>query len=473
MKKVFTILCSLFALVGCNKELPVNETVAEGEIQVALSVRLSDGFSGTKASVKTGWADGDVVFVFFKGVSAPKYLEMRYDGGSWTSTAMNGLSVSDLTGAADKKMTAVFLPYGSDAVVSADETDFILGEDAYCGYFLQAVKVPYAYDTKLLGTLEMALPAPVNEGERFVHFDISGFTSGNAHCLYQAYVKPLTFGGVAADGSVFWSESEAGKAIKGYEAGTMMSFSGILDADAVGVEKVYEFSVDDSTASVLYTRDAGARTVGDARCIGLGHLMDWTATDYVYLGLDNPAGQRIMWATHNLGASSEMEYGLFFSWAGTTGYTLTGSSGNYSSEHDFRSTPTYELDENYNLKPAYDAAHVALKGLWRLPTKDEMDVLASNAQSEFEGSGPTFGMRFKGVNDYYGNSIFLTAAGYIMGTTPEQQEDRGVYWGATSLAGGGPSCGHDLNFVHREDPCVVLDFNTSTGKPVRPVFTID
>lgn len=46
--------------------------------------------------------------------------------------------------------------------------------------------------------------------------------------------------------------------------------------------------------------------------------------------------------------------------------------------------------ENDVLKPSYDAAHVALKGLWRLPTKEEFSLLVTGTTNSFADGGMTF-----------------------------------------------------------------------------------
>ena len=160
MKKISVILCALVALAACKQAVPEPDPVWNGDIQVNITVGRADVFA-TKASVKSAWADNDVVFVFFKGVAAPKYLELKYSSATdtWTGTEKNALTAADLAAAAEKKMTAVYLPYGSTATVAASETDFVFEDLTYNGFFLQAETVDYNYDGGILrGTLNMAAP---------------------------------------------------------------------------------------------------------------------------------------------------------------------------------------------------------------------------------------------------------------------------------------------------------------------------
>jgi len=91
-------------------------------------------------------------------------------------------------------------------------------------------------------------------------------------------------------------------------------------------------------------------------------------------------------------------------------------------------SPVFEV-ENDVLKPSYDAAHVALKGLWRLPTKEEFSLLVKGTTNSFADGG----MTFSGA----GQTMFLPATGFLSATTHIQP---GTY--------------------------------TCYGQPIRPVFSI-
>ena len=43
--------------------------------------------------MRDGWQAGDVIFVLFSGQTAPKYLEMKWNGTAWEFAAKNGLSI--------------------------------------------------------------------------------------------------------------------------------------------------------------------------------------------------------------------------------------------------------------------------------------------------------------------------------------------------------------------------------------------
>ncbi|MBQ9891828.1 MAG: hypothetical protein IJM35_01580, partial [Bacteroidales bacterium] len=193
MRKTLLILCAFAALFSCSK---IQEAGQGDEFRVNIRVSRSDDFASTKATVKSDWADGDMIYLFFQGLET-KFLELSYDGsgGKWTGLSQNGLEILDLENAVTKKMTAVFLPYGCGASIrmSGDQRIFTKGgEDLkYNGYFLMAEGVDYTVSE---GELEadLTLAAPVlSGGDKLIHFDVSGFTSGHAYELYQDHVKRL------------------------------------------------------------------------------------------------------------------------------------------------------------------------------------------------------------------------------------------------------------------------------------------
>ena len=468
-------------LVACNRELFDIEKQVPAEtngIKINLSIDRQDSFGSTKATVKSAWADEDVIFVFFKGVAAPKYLEMKYDSSSdtWIPTAKNGLTSSDLSDAADKKMTAIYLPYGSTATVAASEGNFIFSDITYSGYFLKAELVAYTYDGDVLsGTLNMTALALSSGSDKLIHFDISGFTSGHNYKLYQDYVKPLTFTNVSADGVISTNEGSMGAAITGYEDGSMMSFSGILDASAVGNAVDYQFSIDDVTSGVFYIRDAGIKTVSTPKYIGIGAINNssvWNAFEYIDLGLS------VKWATFNVGASTPEGYGDYYAWGEVASkdyydwstYNLCMGSSNTLTK--------YNTDGNYGavdnkvfLDIEDDVAHVMWGGSWRMPTRAEMDELINNCIWSWTTVNGVRGQRFTSIKSGYEEcSIFLPAAGYHHGEIVANAESYGYYW-SSSLNTGSSLSASRAEFYSSN--VIRGNYFRYEGFSVRPVCPLD
>ena len=498
MKKTLAILGALLALAACNKQ-PLAPVSDQG-IKVNLTINRSDDFPGTKATVKEGWADNDVVFVFFRGIADDKYMELKYNSGSWTATPKNGLEGSDLADASSKLMSAVYLPYGSDLSPSVDAEGKFVFDEEYLGWTLYAQQKAYTYDDTegLQGTLDMEMPIPI--AGPIYHFDITGYESGHEYELYTDDFAQIRIVGVeSATVGVTFGERYMGEPLKGYEdsANGIISFSGALNA--VGYEPDFQFSVLDKTANILYTRDTGIHpltkeTYWTSKAVGLGDISDpdkWNAMEFVYLGIDNQYGKKICWATKNLGAtavSGEGSYGLYYAFGDIVGHPIV--SGNFSDgftlDYAFDTAPEYELNGNGNLKPEYDAAHMTLKGLWRMPTIEELTALTEHVAYEpFETKSFDYGLTLTStVEGYTDRTLFLPAAGEPTENLIGNAGQVGVYQSSTEKTVTSLETGDE--FVSRATMWFVsipvvdminLSADGSTtpeiGNVIRPVFTID
>lgn len=465
MKKAFVILIATLALVSCVQllESPVTDDSDPG-FKVSLTVHRAGTFDesvGTKATMKSGWAEGDVVFVFFKGVKAPKYLELKRSGSGWVSTPKNGLQISDLGDYGT--MSAVYMPYGNDIEVSGENGNFYFSR-VYNGLFYIVDRAHYTVESKeLKGSLDLAYP-PLDGDEKYIHFDISGYDK-HTYRMYQDYVRPLTISGLNSFFDLKYTTGKTGEPIEGFidDANAIVSFSGVLDESVVGQSAGYEFSINDVTAHVLYTLDAGLRKVDESMYIGIGNIRTsnrWIATEYVVLTqLD---GYDFCWAKKNLGATAESgegSYGNFYAWGDVEGYPLEGTFKNYTCSHDFSTSS--------GSASADDPAHHALKGLWRMPGYYEISSLfkmLNSGQLMWLRTGKhasvTFGHTF--YNTSTGASVFLPGAGVVVKNSPQAQGQYGEYWLSSS------------NNLSLEYSTVKIGYDGSDGfaRTIRPVFMV-
>ena len=146
-----------------------------------------------------------------------------------------------------------------------------------------------------------------------------------------------------------------------------------------------------------------------------------TKHDYVDLGIS------VKWATCNVGATSPSDFGNYYAWAEVE------PKANYSED-----TYIYRNDEGqyfvFNIEiegTEYDAAHVAWKGSWRLPTKKEWEELFSKCNWVWTIKNGHYGYLITGSN---GNSIFLPAAGCYIGSEISYTE-MGLYWSSKQMEG--------------------------------------
>ena len=171
------------------------------------------------------------------------------------------------------------------------------------------------------------------------------------------------------------------------------------------------------------------------------------------------------WATTNIGAESPEDYGYYFWWGDTVGYTRSGgtwdssyprysgvtwvsSAGQQMSSSPFSSSscPTYNksnsalqsagwIDSTGNLVAAHDAAHVHWGGGWRMPTDAEIAALISNCTTTWTTRNGVSGRLVTGKGAYADRSIFLPAAAYGLGSYLYGPGSFGYYWSSTPTSG--------------------------------------
>ena len=198
--------------------------------------------------------------------------------------------------------------------------------------------------------------------------------------------------------------------------------------------------------------------------------VDVVAYEFVDLGL--PSGRK--WARCNIGASSETDYGDYFSWGATepcysSQSPLTWKEG-MSDGYDYTTTPyiivkSKDDEGNYDLslskyyasdyeilQPMDDAATVVMGDTWFMPTKNDWNELFNTNYTVCtweNGSGSsglsTGGVRGLKVAKKSDTSvyIFLPAAGYYIFTS-RNTSALGRYW--ASDLGGNISQGCDAYF---------------------------
>ena len=137
--------------------------------------------------------------------------------------------------------------------------------------------------------------------------------------------------------------------------------------------------------------------------------------EYVQLWANGPA-----FAKCNVGATSETEYGLMFSYGSKVG-TVKGKTTSFDDGCPTAGKSIAQLkssdiiDSNANLSMSYDAANVKMGGDWRMPTKAEIDALISNCNVEYVTVNDVRGTRVTGRGAYASASIFLPCCGFYNG----------------------------------------------------------
>ena len=171
--------------------------------------------------------------------------------------------------------------------------------------------------------------------------------------------------------------------------------------------------------------------------------------EYVDLGL--PSGT--LWATCNIGAENPEDYGLYFAWGETTGYTQDTSDG-----HSFNWTSYKYAIDSYRTLTKYcywssygyngftdnltelelddDAAYVNWGSDWRMPTIEQFQELINSSYTTTTWTTQNGVNGYKITSKSNGNSLFLPAAGYRSDSSLSYAGSNGHYWSRTLRTSG-------------------------------------
>ena len=190
------------------------------------------------------------------------------------------------------------------------------------------------------------------------------------------------------------------------------------------------------------------------------------------------------WAECNVGATKPEEYGYYFWWGDTIGYTNTGrgwiSVKDGTSIKFTRPGPTAStyhksnsellsagyIDSTGNLVPKYDAAMAHLGSPWRMPTNDEIGALVNKCTTTWTTNNGVYGRLVTGKGAYSDKSIFLPAVGYGTVSHLDYAGSFGRYWSSSPNSDDSKyawSLYLDSGDFYQDD---VLRYR---GRPVRPV----
>lgn len=157
-------------------------------------------------------------------------------------------------------------------------------------------------------------------------------------------------------------------------------------------------------------------------------------------------GLSVKWATFNVGAYSEKDFGGFYAWGeteekqeyseNTYKYLIVEPGYWYYTKYCTDSLSGYEFfhDDKTVLDPEDDVAHVIWKGQWRMPTPEEQQELVDNCTwvwitvkgaHGLEISGYKATSKIEGFTDRF---IFLPAGGYKDRESGYARSSSGLYW---------------------------------------------
>ena len=154
----------------------------------------------------------------------------------------------------------------------------------------------------------------------------------------------------------------------------------------------------------------------------------------------------LKWATMNIGASQPSDYGLYFAWGDTQGYTAeqVGSGegkkyfdwadykyGNGTDSPDATGMTKYNSTDGLTTLEAVDDAAVAnWGGSWRMPTTDEFQALGAAVNSAWTQVNNVSGMLCTDKTDS-SKTLFFPAVGYCYFGSVSDVGRGGNYWSSS------------------------------------------
>lgn len=182
------------------------------------------------------------------------------------------------------------------------------------------------------------------------------------------------------------------------------------------------------------------------------------SAEAIDLGL--PSGT--LWASCNVGASTPEEYGDYYSW----GEVSTKDSYDWNTYKYY----VYETGSAKNLGEdiagtKYDVAHLKWGGLWRMPSKEQIQELIDNCTCTTRIQNGVEGVLVKGPN---GKTIFLPYAGFMFLGAQTNADSRGYYWSSTQWYYS--SSAFSLDIEYGVNDWALSYRERSIGYTVRPVM---
>ncbi|MBR2155192.1 MAG: hypothetical protein IJ901_11355 [Bacteroidaceae bacterium] len=154
-------------------------------------------------------------------------------------------------------------------------------------------------------------------------------------------------------------------------------------------------------------------------------------------------GLSVKWASMNVGANVPEEYGDYFAWGDTWPKDNYSIENYWCWDEELGYLKYSKKDEKTTLVLADDAACTNCGGTWRMPTPNESWELETKCSWEWTTLNGVNGQKVTGPN---GNSIFLPAAGQLIGSYHVDEGKAGYYWLNCCTSGYNPGDGKDSSY---------------------------
>lgn len=433
-------------LSSCSSDdkivLDENTQTSTQDIKININVAAPSTDDLTRAYVKTAWAEGDVIQIWFgtnvqdfkNDFGANPDLVIKYKSGKWVNDETAALSGRTVNGATTMK--SVYNGYVK--VASVDEFTF-------SNNTLSATIQNWKFLTKIQVVI--------------TGLESSDFTNYTLSC--DNFLSCTGFQ-VNAD-KIVSTEGSADDAVNGIPNAHGVAFVFAETSDVT--KETYTFTLEDfvNLTTKKYTVTGKVLQMSETSILGLKiniAKFHEEKTDIFGVGVAEYDGGKVKWvqlwengpkfAEYNVGATRETEFGNYYTWGGSSSISSTS----------YNSTPYYKNTGNQQLSGNDDTATSVWGDNWRMITKSEFDYMigtheekvqtgtflgvpiysTNNVQNltiTWEVVDGVMGCRFTGKDAYSHNSVFFPAAGsYNSYGVQSGVGKTGFYWSSNPQEGG-------------------------------------
>jgi len=412
----------------------------------------------------TAFDKGDSIGLFLSGYDA-RYtnVEARWQGSAWSV-----LDDVQLT----SEHTSVYAYYPFTSAASAGQ--LVLDAAAQTNYL-------YGYATDIYN-LNPTARIQFHHAMARVRFQVTYKNGAQLQSLNLKGRNILASAVFSMDGFKFVDASVAAEGL------TVKPAASTAATQYVDVLLIPGPAADSTALQLVYSGDKvfNFGIALDTLAMGSYYTMPVTIKEDPYNGheyVDFGLPSKTLWATVNIGATAPSQRGSFFAWGEVTtkeDYSYaTYKWGNGNSFESGEATAFYTkycpqkafgnngyTDNLTILEAADDAAKVAWRGVWRMPTKAELQELI--AYCDWVWDAKQYGYTVS----RNGKSIFLPAGGTVVGKEIMGEATNGMYASA-ELITDDPNYAYELSFFNMgwTEGQTVARRPRQYGRSVRPVCT--
>ena len=434
MKKIIFAIAAVAAMFGsCSQDadLEIVDNVAKPEAITSINASSENGTRAVVDGTSIKWQTDDQLGLLGTNASSEaKNTAYTLSSGQGSTSGSFANASSDITA-----ISATMYPYQEGATWDATNSKLTLEipflQTGVKGSFDPKAAIMYAIGSSTNQTLSLAvnfLKITIGAGETNVHaVSISSTTTALSGKM------DVTSSGVtaASKGTLNSVTLTAGKG-KCFEAGDY--YIAVKAGDIANPSVSYVYYNGDHTATEKTKAGTGTLAFDDknVRAINVDFNSGTvTARNAVQLWANGP-----YFATMNIGATSETDYGNYFAWGGTIAYA--DGDGKSVGEGEYARGPE-------NLSGATDTATQLWGSNWCMPSDNDFWNLLrysdfTTTTYKWDVVNGVVGRKFTGKEAYSSNSVFFPTAGYssyFSGTkiTSTGEYGYGYYWSSTVVPG--------------------------------------